>query len=195
MPKRVEIISKAEVFKKFIFRIEEAHLRHERYNGTMSDEIIRLNFNRGDSVAAIVHDTQANTVLLTEQFRYPTHEKGPGWLVELPAGVVDPKDTDPSQAMRRELEEEVGFRVNTLRHISTFYLSPGGSSERIHLYYAQVTLNQQVSTGGGLLAEGEDIRRLTVSLAEAVQMVEKGTIADAKTLIGLQWLQLSQMKK
>jgi ADP-ribose pyrophosphatase len=189
MPTRVEIISKAEVFRKWIFRIEEVRLRHERYDGGLSREYIRLNLDRGDSVAAVVHDPAADVIMLAEQFRYPAYEKGPGWILELPAGVVDPSlNETPEQTMRRELAEEIGYQVQNFRHISTFYLSPGGSSERIYLYYAQVTPQDRTGSGGGVEQIGEDIRRVALAVDEALAMVRRGEIVDAKTIIGLQWL-------
>jgi ADP-ribose pyrophosphatase len=189
MSKRVEIISKTEVFKKAIFRIEEAQLRHELYNGTMSEKLTRLNLERGDSVAAIMHDRDADTVILTEQFRYCAYDKGPGWMLEIPAGSVE-KDEDPADTMRREIKEEIGYEVERIKHLCTFYVSPGGTSERILLYYASVTPKQQTSQGGGLVEEGEDIRILTMKVNQALRKIDTGEIVDAKTIIGLQWLQL-----
>jgi len=191
MTKRVEIISKQEIFKKFIFRIEEAHLRHERFDGSMSQEIVRLNLNRGDSTAVVLHDKRADTLVMTEQFRYPTYEKGPGWLLELPAGVVE-QGEDPADTMRREMLEETGYAVQTVRHIGTFYLSPGGSSERIVLYYANATPQNQVARGGGVISEGEDIRVLVLKVDDVLKKIASGEIADAKTMVGLQWLQLNR---
>jgi ADP-ribose pyrophosphatase len=190
MKKRIEVISEQEVFRKFIFRIKEAHFRFERYDGSMSDETIRLNLDRGDSVAAIVHDTSNDTVVLTEQLRYPTCAKGPGWIMELPAGVLDESE-EPAQALRREIIEEVGYSVSSIEPISTFYVSPGGTSERILLFYASVTPSNRVSSGGGLESEGEDIRTVSLPVAEALQRVRDGEIVDAKTIIGLQWLELN----
>ena len=189
MPRRVEILNKQEVFHKFIFRIEEVQLRYERFHGKMSEALTRLNFNRGDSVAAVVHDRAADTVILVEQFRYPTYEKGPGWLIELPAGIVSDKE-NPQKTVQRELMEEVGYEAKKVQHISTFYVSPGGTSERIHLYYASVVPKDQTSTGGGLAPEGEDIHVLSLKVSDALAKVASGEIADAKTIIGLQWLQL-----
>ena len=189
MSRKVEIISKEEVFHKAIFRIEEIHLRHERFDGAMSEPIMRLNLERGDGVAAVVHDPESGSVVLVEQFRPSTYEKGPGWLLELPAGVVEAGD-DMLATMQRELVDEIGYRVDNLRHINTFYLSPGGTSERIHLYYARVAAHHATDPGGGLVEEGEDIRIVTVPLTEVFPMIEAGVIADAKTIIGLQWLRL-----
>src|SRR4051812_29021514 len=80
--KKVELISRKNVFEDF-FTIEEARLRFERYDGTMSEEVRRLNFERGDSVAALLVDIRKGTVYLTEQFKYPAFEKAGGWLVDV----------------------------------------------------------------------------------------------------------------
>lgn len=188
--RRVEIFNKSHTDFKF-FYIEEARLRYERYDGSMSAEIVRLNLQRGDAAAAVVHDPEADTVVMVEQFRYSTYEKGPGWLLEIPAGVVEAqKDADPAATMRRELEEEIGYHVTDLRHLQTFYLSPGASSERIFLYYAAVSPKHKQSDGGGLLIENEDLRVLTLKTADVFERMQSGQIQDAKSLVGLQWLQM-----
>ena len=92
--------------------------------------------------------------------------------------------------MRRELEEEIGCRVENITPIHTFYVSPGGASERIHLYYALVTPEHYVSEGGGLANEHENIRVVTMSVKDAFAEMWSGKIYDAKTLIALQWLHL-----
>ena len=189
MKKRVDIVSETEIFKKLIFRIVEGRFRFQRYDGNMSDEIVRLNLDRGDSVAAVLHDTTDDTIVLTEQYRYPTHGKGPGWMLELPAGVLD-ADEKPEQSVRREIVEEVGYEVSSMEPICTFYVSPGGTSERILLFYARVTPSARISAGGGVASEGEDIRTVHIPVAEALARVRDGDIVDAKTIIGLQWLEL-----
>lgn len=194
MTKRVEIISQQEVFRKAIFRIEEARLRHELYNGTMSEEIVRLNLSRGDSVAVILHNPVRRTVILTEQFRYPAYDptgvRGTGWLIETPAGMIDPGES-PADAVRREVEEEIGYEVHEIRYISTFFVSPGGTSERILLFYASVSKENRLHDGGGLIEEGEDIRVIEMPVEDALRHMSTGDIADAKTIIGLQWMQIN----
>ena len=191
MSKRVEIIEQEEIFKKAIFRINQARLRHERYDGTMSDEMTRLNLERGDSAAALLHNQADDTVIFTEQFRYPTHAKGPGWILEVAAGSVESGE-DPMETMRRELVEEIGYQVEKLRFISKFYLSPGGTSERIWLYYASIKPTDRVGAGGGVSYEGEDIRTVVIPYQEALMKIETGDIVDAKTIIALQWLKLNK---
>ncbi len=132
-------------------------------------------------------DRARETVILVEQFRYPAWTRGGGWLVETIAGTVDPGES-PEQAVRREVEEEAGYRIGALTHVSTFFLSPGGSSERVFLYCAFVTRSQRLGSGGGASPEHEDIRVLEVPLAEVGSRLTSGDFVDAKTLIGLQWL-------
>ena len=81
MPSRVDIKKKRRVLDDF-FKVEEAHLSFEKFDGTMSPVVRRLNFERGDSVAALLHHTGRDTALLVNQFRYPSYEKGPGWITE-----------------------------------------------------------------------------------------------------------------
>ncbi len=185
--KRVDIESKRRVFDDF-FKIDEIHLSYERFDGQMSQTLRQLVFERGDSVAAVLMNKETSRVILISQFRCPTYEKGPGWIVETIAGKLEADET-PEEAIRREILEEVGYKVNRLTPISTFYVSPGGTSERIILYYAEVTNTDKVRDGGGLATEHEDIKILEYSLLELWKMLKSGQIADAKTLIGLMWLQ------
>ena len=90
-------------------------------------------------------------------------------------------------SIRREIEEELGYRADRIEHVATFYVSPGGSSERIWVYYAEVRAAGRVSAGGGLRGEHEDIRVVSISPEDARAALKDGRIADAKTIIGLQW--------
>jgi nudix-type nucleoside diphosphatase (YffH/AdpP family) len=186
--KRVEVYSKDRVFDHF-FKIDEAHLRFERYDGEMSRPVTRLVFERGDSVAAIVFNRDSRRVLLVEQFKYPTYDNGPGWLMETVAGIVESGES-PEAALRREVLEEVGYETDRLEPIARFYVSPGGTSERILLYYAEVSDASRVGPGGGVPSEDEDIRTVELSLEELDGMVEEGRVNDAKTLVGVLWLQM-----
>lgn len=184
--KKVIIHDENRVFDDH-FKIDEAHLQFERFDGTMSEPVRRLCFERGDSVAAVVRNRDTGEILLTEQFRYPTYEKGPGWLVEAVAGAVEDGEA-PEEALRREVREEMGYEVAHAEPIATFYASPGGSSERILLYYAEVTEAGRVGAGGGAEAEHEDIRLVVLTPQALDARLAAGDLADAKTLVGLLWL-------
>lgn len=184
--KRVSIESKKRIFDDF-FKIEEALLRFERFDGRMSPVVRRLNFERGDSVAALIFNVPTQRLILVNQFKYPTYENGPGWITETVAGMID-RGESPETAMRREILEEIGYNVSTLEHISTFYVSPGGSSERIILYYAEVDETVRAQKGGGLSTENEDIKLIELRVEDALLQIERGTIADAKTILGIFWI-------
>jgi len=183
---KVEIQSKRLIFNDF-FKIQEAILRYLRFDGKMSEPVRRLVLERGDAVAAIIFNRDTQKVILINQFRYPTYDKGPGWMEEAPAGIIEPNET-PEDTLRREMIEEIGYRVGDLTHITTFYVSPGGSSERIMLYYAEVGNTDKIAAGGGLASENEDIQITEFSLPELWSALEAGKIMDAKTIIGVMWL-------
>jgi ADP-ribose pyrophosphatase len=184
---KVEILSTRRVFDR-LFKVDEATLRYERFAGGMSDIVTRLCFERGDSVAAVIVNVDTRHVLLVSQFKYPTFAKGPGWLTEVMAGTIEPGE-DARTALAREVLEETGYRLAQAEPIGTFYVTPGGSSERIVLWYAEVRDSDKVAPGGGAAGEHEDIRLIEVPLDDLDAMIDSGSVADAKTLVGLMWLQ------
>lgn len=183
--KRVEIEKKKRLFDDF-FKIDEAYVRYEKFNGRMTEPVRRLNFERSDAAALLVFNRDTRKLVLVEQFRYPAYEKGGGWLIEVMAGIVD-NGENPEDTVRREALEEIGFQVDELTPIATVFLSPGGSSERAFLYFAEVENDNRVSGGGGLASEHEDIRILELSPREIADALTAGKIIDAKTLIALMW--------
>ena len=191
--KKVNIKSSRVIFDDF-FKVVEAYLSYERFDGQMSPVVRRLNFERGDSVAAIVFNVTSQKVLLVNQFKYPTFEKQPGWIDEVVAGIQEAGESSEF-AIRREIREEIGYEVNRLMYVSTFYVSPGGSSERIILYYAEVDDTSHIAHGGGSGDEGEDIRVVEYSLSEIFDAVASSRTADAKTIIAIMWLKDRRAKK
>lgn len=175
---------------RVLFHIEEAVLSHERFDGTMSPDLTRVNFERGDGVGVLLYASDTDDVVLVEQFRYPVYASDPpgastdrGWLVEIVAGI---KDAEGRVVAQRELLEETGYELSDpLEHLTTFYASPGGSSERIELYLARVKQVHGIRERAGLPAESEDIRPVAIPLVDALTMVRDGRIQDAKTLIAL----------
>ena len=192
--KKVSIEQKKYILED-VFKVEEVYLRHEKFNGEMSDVVRRISLERGDSVAILIFSLETNKIILVNQFRYPSYKKGDGWLLETIAGIVDPGEI-PEESARREVREETGLNIANMEHISTFYTSPGGSSERIYLYYSEVSgESAKYSKTGGLACEGEDIRAVEVSLNDALDKIKSGEIMDAKTIIGIYWLENRQLKK
>jgi ADP-ribose pyrophosphatase len=134
----------------------------------------------GHAVAALVFDTRQQKFIFVEQFRPAVNQ----YLLELPAGLLDKEGESPGQALSREITEETGYTVDQLEPIFDFYASPGASTEKLHLYYAEVS--HKTGDGGGAAGENEKIRMLALSPAEVAQK----HFVDAKTLLAVQWAKL-----
>ncbi|MFQ5347635.1 MAG: NUDIX domain-containing protein, partial [Rhodothalassiaceae bacterium] len=124
-----------------------------------------------------------------EQFRWPTHEKGPGWLVEIVAGVIDPGEA-PHEAAAREALEEAGVLTGEMTLIARCYPTPGYSTERVHIFAAETRPGAPAGAGGGADA-GEYTRVVRVPFDAVGDLLDQGRIEDAKTLIALQWFRLT----
>ena len=150
----------------------------------------RETYDRGDAATVLLHDAERGTVLLSRQFRYPAYVNGhpDGVLVETAAGQLDADD--PETAVRREAAEELGVRVGELAHVCTVYSSPGSITERVHCFAAPYRPADRTGPGGGVAEEGEDVEVLELPFAEALAMAGDGRIADAKTVLLLQWAAL-----
>jgi ADP-ribose pyrophosphatase len=181
---KVEIKEERVAYDDF-FKIIVGRLRFEKFDGTMSKEVRRLSMERGDAVAVVLFNRQNNTLVLIRQFRYPVFralKKKNGWLYELVAGVVEKGET-PQEVVRREVMEEAGYKVKNLKLLTRIFPSPGGMSERIYIFYAEVAARKH--SGGGVASEHEDIRVIELPVAKVYEMVEQRMIEDAKTLVGL----------
>ncbi len=180
-PRRVELLQRTRLLDDF-FKLDAVQYRAERYDGTLGAPTRRLVLERGDSAAALLVSGDGERIWLIEQFRIATQASGPGWLLEVAAGVVADGET-PEACIRREVIEETGFEIERLEAIGDFYLSPGGASERVHLFVAEVGARRQ--PGGGVAAEGEDIRRVEFGRDELRALWRAGGLHDAKTLIAV----------
>ena len=188
MARDVQILARREVFHRF-FRIDQVELRHERFDGSMSPPLTRLVLERGDSVAVLPYDPERRRILLCEQFRAATYENGPGWLLEIPAGMLESGE-QVEDCARREVAEETGYSVDSFERIGCVYPSPGGSSERIHILCAEMAIPDDGGRLAGNASEGEDVRVVCMDADQAIASAREGRVNDAKTLIALQWLEL-----
>lgn len=145
---------------------EEAVLKRER-------------FEPGTAVAALVYDTQTQQYILTRQYRIGPERE----LIELAAGMIDAGE-EPEEAIRREIQEELGYDVDYLEKIVAMLPSPGTSAEVITVFYAEVS--KKTGAGGGLAEENEKIEPMYYRLEE----LRSTSFEDGKTMIAVQWLQL-----
>ncbi len=184
----VDVRSKKTVFKGR-YKIDEYLFDYDRVAGKgRLEDVKRLVFERGDSCAALIHDVERDVIVLAEQFRIATYDKGPGYIVEAMAGSVE-EDEEPEDCIRREMMEEVGYRAGKLTLVSNGYVSPGSSSERIFLYYAPVVTADLVDPkASGLAAEKEDIKRVEFTREDFLARVDAAFFDDAKVMALGFWL-------
>ena len=148
-------------------------------------------YHSGTGAAVLPVNRAAGTVLLVRQLRIPAFLRGgEATLLEACAGLVDEGD-DPLDTVRKEAEQEMGYRLHDVRKVCEVYTSPGACTELLHLFTGTFGPADRTGAGGGLPAEGERIALLELPLPEALDMVATGRIRDAKTVILLQHARLA----
>ena len=169
------------------YMLKKTTFDFQRSNGSWQT-LSRETYDRGNGAAVLLVNSERQTVILTRQFRYPAFVNGlsDGMLLEACAGLLDSED--PAETIRREVEEETGFRIGRPSKLFELYMSPGSVTEKLFFFIAEYDHSDRVSSGGGDQAEGEDIEIVELSFNEAFSMIDGGKILDAKTLILLQHL-------
>ncbi len=149
-------------------------------------------YDRGNGATILLYNAQQHTVILTRQFRLPTLVNGndSGMLIETCAGLLDLDN--PEECIRRETEEETGYRVGHVRKIFDLYMSPGSVTEILYFFTGEYTPDQKIAAGGGV-DEDENIEVLEIDFDKACDMVASGEIRDAKTVILLQYAKLNNL--
>ena len=165
--------------------LKKTTFEHRRRDGSWQ-RLSRETYDRGNGAVLLLFNADQGTVLLTRQFRFPAYVNGcaDGMLIEACAGLLD--GDDPDTCIRREAEEETGFRVRAPRKLFEAYMSPGSVTEKLHFFAAEVDATDRVSAGGGEVHEGEDIEVVELPLHEALTMIDAGLIQDGKTIMLLQ---------
>jgi GDP-mannose pyrophosphatase NudK len=148
-------------------------------------------YDRGNGATILLYNKANQTVILTRQFRMPTYLNGnaDGYLIEACAGLLD-KD-NPEDCIRKETEEETGYKITSVQKAFEAYMSPGSVTEILYFFTAEYTKDMKVSDGGGLEEETEHIEVLELPFAKALEMVRTGEIKDAKTIMLLQYAQIN----
>lgn len=149
-------------------------------------------YDRGNGATILLYNKQKGTVILTEQFRLPTYINGneTGMMIEACAGLLD-KD-NPEDCIRKETEEETGYRLTDVRKIYEAYMSPGSVTEILYFFVGEYSKDQKVNEGGGI-EEEENIKVMEITFEEALNMVKTGKIRDAKTIMLLQYAQINNL--
>ena len=154
---------------------------------------IRESYDRGDGAAVLLYNSHKKSIILTRQFRMPTYlnANDDGMMIEVCAGLLD--DNDPFTCIKKEAEEETGYKIDHPVKLFELYSSPGAVTEIIHYFAAPYNSEMKVSHGGGLEEETEEIEVLEMDFDKALSMVSTGEIKDVKTVVLLQYAQMSGM--
>ena len=150
-------------------------------------------YDRGNGAAILLYNVSLKTVILTRQFRMPTFINGNdnGMLIEACAGLLD-KD-NPEDCIKRETEEETGYKITHVKKVFEAYMSPGSVTEILYFFIAEYSHTMKVNDGGGIAHEQEEIEVLELPMEAALQMIETGDIKDGKTIMLLQYLRLKNI--
>lgn len=150
-------------------------------------------YDRGNGATILLYNKSQRTVILTRQFRLPTYINGneSGMLIETCAGLLD-KD-DPEECIRRETEEETGYKIAAVQKVFEAYMSPGSVTELIYFFIAEYSSEMKINEGGGMEHEQEDIEVLEIGIDEAYNMISDGRIRDGKTILLIQYLKLNKI--
>jgi len=181
------ISTKKQKYSGFL-SIDEYQITHELYTGGFTPVITRELMERGHAVAVLLFDPDVDKLVLIEQFRIGAKDDDNPWLLELVAGMIDEGESIQDVAIR-ECKEEAGLEIKNTHEIFSYYSSPGGCTEQITLFYAEVDSH---SAGGvyGLDSEDEDIKVIVIDYKEAIEQLNNGKINSATPIIALQWLQI-----
>ncbi len=167
-------------------KLTKYDLTHTRTDGS-EQHVTREAYDRGHGATILLYNAEYKTVILTSQFRLPAFLVGyPYELIEACAGLLD--ELDAIQTIRKEAEEETGYKLNEVTKIGEIFMSPGSVTERLHFFIAPFNHTMRINNGGGVEEEGEDISVLEVPIKHALDMIDNGQIIDAKTIILIQHL-------
>ena len=185
----VTVLRRETPFKGF-FQVDTLTLSHRCYNGEWGPQVRRELFVRPPAAAVLPYDAKLDRILMVEQFRVGALDwRQTPWCLEMIAGLADVDGESSEDLIRREAIEEAGVTLGELESIAHYMPSPGGSDERLQVYVGQADL----ADAGGIFGcehEGEDIRALTLPVADIPQLLASGWVDNAASIIALQWMQL-----
>ena len=162
---------------------------YRRANGEWQTQH-RETYDRGNGATLLPYNLAERTVVLVKQFRYPAYVNGyDDLMIEAAAGLLD--NASPENRIRAEAEEETGYRLGKVQKVFEAFMSPGAITEKLHFFVAEYEAGMRVGSGGGIASEGEDIEVLELPIDQALAMIGDGRIADAKTIMLLQYAALN----
>ena len=183
---------KTEVLSDNWYTLRKVTYDFQKKNGEWQTQH-REAYDRGNGATILLYNRMQGTVLLTRQFRMPTFLNGneTGMLIEACAGLLD--QDNPEDCIRRETEEETGYKITEVRKVFEAYMSPGSVTEILYFFVAEYSKAQKMNDGGGLEHDQEDIEVLEIPFQDALKMMERGDIRDGKTIMLLQFATINKL--
>ena len=150
-------------------------------------------YDRGNGATILLYNKDQHTVILTRQFRLPTFINGneSGMLIETCAGLLDQDNAE--DCIKKETEEETGYKITKVRKVLESYMSPGSVTEILYFFVAEYNREMKISEGGGLEEEQENIEVLELDFDKAFNMIYTGDIKDGKTIMLLQYAKIHNL--
>lgn len=174
------------------YKLDKVNFDYQLKDGTWQNQN-RESYDRGDGACILLYNSKKKTVILTKQFRMPSYlnDNNDGMMIEVCAGLLD-KD-DPLTCIKKEVEEETGYKIDKVKQVFEIYTTPGAVTEKIYYFVGEYNESMKVNEGGGLASETEEIDVLELSFKVALKMIKTGEINDAKTIILLQYAAIERL--
>ncbi|MBS1530323.1 MAG: GDP-mannose pyrophosphatase NudK [Bacteroidetes bacterium] len=187
----IKILS-AEVLSNNWYTLKKVTYESSGRGGTVTIQS-REAYDRGNGATILLYNRENKSVILTRQFRMPTYINGnpDGYLIETCAGLLDQDNAE--ECIRRETEEETGYKISSVKKVFEAYMSPGSVTELVYFFVAEYSKEMKTGEGGGIEEEQEHIEVLEIPFDEALAMMNTGEIKDGKTIILLQYALLNNL--
>jgi len=171
------------------YKLEKISFDYQKSDGNWETQS-REAYDRGNGAAILLYNKRKATVILTKQFRMPTYINGndSGMMIEVCAGLLD--GDHPEDCIKKETEEETGYKLDHVEKVFESYMSPGSVTEILHFFIGSYEEKMKVSDGGGAEEETENIEVLELPFDKALAMMASGEIKDAKTIMLLQYAKI-----
>ena len=192
LPRDVQILDKQTPYHGYL-RINRYDLRHDKFAGGTTEPLRREVMDRGEVVGLLPYDPKEDKVVLIEQFRIGAYAAAQApWLTEIVAGVIGSDET-PEAVARRETVEETGLEPGRIESIGFYLMSPGCSTEAMHLFCGEVD-SRRADGIHGLDHEGEDIRVFSLPFDDAATLLTSGALTNFPIVLALQWLVINHQR-
>ena len=180
---------KKELLSDNWYTLNKFTFDYQKPDGTWETQH-REAYDRGNGAGILLYNKLKGTVVLTKQFRMPTYVNGneDGMMIEVCAGLLD--GDNPEDCIRKETEEETGYKIDNVKRVFETYMSPGSVTEILYLFIGAYEDRMKVSDGGGADHETENIEVMEIPFSKALQMIGTGELNDAKTIMLLQYAQI-----